>query len=139
MRSARVLWKNCLLLLSGFVIAFGLSELMVRTFISVRDVGPSFTTYDAVYGTTLKKNFSAQRITLEFTMRLSTNSDGFRGPELGVLSSRPILLLGDSFTMGYGVNRNVAKRNRQQMVFGVGVFLPLRGDMSETLQLRFVS
>ena len=104
MRSARVLRNNLALSLIGLLIGIGVSELFVRNFISVRDVGPSFTTYDPVYGTTLKKSFSAQRITPEFTMRFTTNSDGFRGPELGNLSSRSILFLGDSFTMGYGVN-----------------------------------
>jgi len=103
-RSARALRRNLLLCLIGLLMGVGISEVIVRSLISVRDVGPSFTTYDAVYGTTLKKNFFAQRITPEFTMRFTTNSDGLRGPELGTLSSRPILFLGDSFTMGYGVS-----------------------------------
>jgi lysophospholipase L1-like esterase len=99
-----VLWKNLALCLIAFLVGLGVSELIIRSFIPVRDVGPSFTTYDPVYGQTLKKSFSAQRITPEFTMRFTTNSEGFRGPELGILSPRPILFLGDSFTMGYGVN-----------------------------------
>ena len=104
MRSAGVLWKNLALSLIALLVGIGISELIVRSFVQVRDVGPSFTVYDPVYGQTLKKSFSARRITPEFTMRFTTNSDGFRGPELGMLSSRPILFLGDSFTMGYGVN-----------------------------------
>jgi hypothetical protein len=104
MRSAGVLWKNLALSLIALLVGTGISELIVRSFVQVRDVGPSFTVYDPVYGQTLKKSFSARRITPEFTMRFTTNSDGFRGPELGMLSSRPILFLGDSFTMGYGVN-----------------------------------
>jgi hypothetical protein len=104
MRSAGVLWKNLALSLIALLVGIGISELIVRSFVQVRDVGPSFTVYDPLYGQTLKKSFSARRITPEFTMRFTTNSDGFRGPELGMLSSRPILFLGDSFTMGYGVN-----------------------------------
>ena len=36
-------------------------------------------------------------------MRLTTNSHGFRGPELERHYSSSILFVGDSFTMGYGV------------------------------------
>ena len=97
-------WKNIALSLTVFLVSIGFAELFVRNFIPVRNVGPSFTTYDPIYGKKLKKDFSAQRITPEFTMQISTNSSGFRGPEIGTLSSRPILFIGDSFTMGYGVN-----------------------------------
>jgi lysophospholipase L1-like esterase len=85
-------------------LALGACELAVRIFVPVRNVGPSFTVADPYYGKVLKRSFSARRITPEFTMRFTTNSDGFRGPELGSLSQRPILFLGDSFTEGYGVN-----------------------------------
>ncbi|HFD86771.1 MAG TPA: hypothetical protein ENJ35_03735 [Gammaproteobacteria bacterium] len=37
-------------------------------------------------------------------MRITTNSQGYRGPETGKLPMHPVLFLGDSFTMGYGVN-----------------------------------
>lgn len=104
MRSARVLWGNLALSLIALLVTIGVSEIIVRSFIPIRNVGPSFTIYDPFYGKTLKKSFSARRITPEFTMRFTTNSDGFRGSELGIPSSRPILFLGDSFTMGYGVN-----------------------------------
>ena len=104
MRSSRVLWENLAIFLVALLVGIGVSELIVRSFIPVRNVGPSFTIYNSFYGKTLKKSFSARRITPEFTMRFTTNSDGFRGPELGIKSSRPILFLGDSYTMGYGVN-----------------------------------
>lgn len=65
-------------------------------------VGSSFTEYDSVYGKSLKKNFSTTRITPEFIMDFSTNSEGFRGPE--VSKERAFVFLGDSFTMGYGVS-----------------------------------
>lgn len=37
-------------------------------------------------------------------MTFTTNSLGFRGPEPAEFPYRPILFLGDSYTMGYGVN-----------------------------------
>lgn len=104
MRKARSICKNLALVLVAVVVAAAVCEVVVRMFVPVRNVGPSFTEYDAIYGKRLKKSFSGVRITPEFTMRLTTNSDGFRGPEQKVLSRRPILFLGDSFTMGYGVN-----------------------------------
>ena len=104
MTLARSILTSIALFLFTVLVGAGVCELLVRVFVPVRNVGPSFTEYNPTYGKWLKKNFSAQRITPEFTMRLTTNSEGFRGPELGPLSRRPILFLGDSFTMGYGVN-----------------------------------
>ena len=79
------------------------AELAIRAFAPVRNVGPSFTTYDRAYGKVLKPSTSVTRMSPEFTMRLSTNSRGFRGPEIGSMGRGSILFLGDSFTMGYGV------------------------------------
>ncbi len=94
--------RNILLLLGSLLLALALAEVAVRMFIPVRMVGPSFTVYDPVYGKRLKKNFTTIRATQEFTISFSTNSQAFRGPE--ALPGRPILFLGDSFTMGYGVS-----------------------------------
>lgn len=55
MLSAGVLWKNLALSLIALLVGTGISELIVRSFVQVRDVGPSFTVYDPVYGQTLKK------------------------------------------------------------------------------------
>jgi len=52
----------------------------------------------------MKRNLSTVRITPEFTMRISTNSFGFRGPEPGEFPDDGVLFLGDSFTLGYGVD-----------------------------------
>jgi lysophospholipase L1-like esterase len=86
------------------LVSLALCEIAVRVFVAVRNVGPSFTEYDAEYGKRLKRSFSAERITPEFTMRISTNSLGFRGPEPEGPLSGGILFVGDSFTMGYGVS-----------------------------------
>ena len=93
-----------LALSGGFIIALVLAELMVRFFVPVRNVGPSFTVYDPEYGKVLKPNFSATRITPEFSMSISTNAAGFRGDDFDAQPHAPILFLGDSFTLGYGVN-----------------------------------
>jgi hypothetical protein len=104
------------------------AELAVRTFIPVRDVGPSFTVYDPVHGKRLKGSFSAQRVTPEFRMRFSTNSLGFRGPELKGAPRRTIVFVGDSFTMGYGVS------DGEEYPARIGADLRRRcGDMAPTV------
>jgi lysophospholipase L1-like esterase len=79
-------------------------ELCLRMYMPVRNVGPSFTTHDEVYGKALKKSYRCERSSPEFTMRFSTNSLGFRGAEPQHFPSGGVLFLGDSFTMGYGVS-----------------------------------
>jgi hypothetical protein len=96
--------KTLLLALSSLALALSVAEMVVRVWIPVRNVGPSFSVFDPVYGSKLKPHFSAVRITPEFTMRLTTNSRGFRGSEPGASMDRPILFLGDSFALGYGVD-----------------------------------
>ena len=85
----------------SLLISLAVCEIVVRLFATVRNVGPAFSTYDPVYGRSLKKDFSGSRYTPEFEMAITTNSHGFRGPEV---IGRPILFLGDSFTLGYGVS-----------------------------------
>jgi hypothetical protein len=96
--------KTLVLFLSSLLVTLLVLELIIRLFIPVRNVGPSFTEYDPIYGKSHKKNFSCTRITPEFTMQLTTNSLGFRGPEPRTFPSGGIMFLGDSFTEGYGVN-----------------------------------
>ena len=88
--------KNLILALFSLAIGLTIAEMIVRAFIPVRNVGPSFTEYDPVYGKSLKKNFTAKRMTPEFRMEISTNSHGFRGSEIDHKFSRSIMFLGDS-------------------------------------------
>jgi hypothetical protein len=79
------------------------AELFFRGCVSVRAVGPPLTEYDPVFGQRLKRDFRCVRETPEFRMRFSSNSLGWRGPEPAT-SKAEIVFLGDSFTMGYGVD-----------------------------------
>lgn len=87
--------------------ALALAEIASRWFVPVREVGESFSIYDPVLGKRHKPNLVSSRWTQEFTMHLSTNSLGQRGPEPvlgnGDAGTR-ILFVGDSFTEGYGVD-----------------------------------
>jgi hypothetical protein len=80
------------------------AELAVRRFVPVRSVGTPVTVYDSIYRTRLKRNFSGVQITPEFRQHLTTNSLGHRGPEPAGPLNGVLLYLGDSFTVGYGVN-----------------------------------
>lgn len=96
--------RNIVLTALSLLVSVVAAEWFVRGFVTVRDVGPSFTTYDPYYGKRLKRGFTATRTTPEFQMSFSTNSLGFRGTEPLGTPARPVLFLGDSFTMGYGVS-----------------------------------
>ena len=79
-------------------------ELFIRMFVAVQNVGPSFAAYDPTLLMTLKKNVTCVRINPEFRMHMTTDSHGFRGPELPSVPGDCVLFLGDSQTMGYGVS-----------------------------------
>jgi len=81
-----------------------LTECALRAFAPAREVGAAFTQYDPYYGKRLKSSASLVRETPEFTMRFATNRLGFRGPERIGEPHDVLLFLGDSFTLGYGVN-----------------------------------
>ena len=133
-----------LLFTFGIIVALILMELTIRLFVPVRNVGPSFSEFDPVYGKRHKKNFSCERITPEFTMRFTTNSHGFRGPELHDNPSGTILFLGDSFTEGYGVNDGeefpalVRKAVNQTSVRKRPVVNAGTGDTGNGRSLRFL-
>jgi lysophospholipase L1-like esterase len=96
--------QNAIMLAASGIVALIAGEVIVRLFVPVRNVGPTFSSYDPYYGKVLKKSFTCTRITPEFAMRFTTNSYGHRGPEPERFPSHPVLFLGDSFTSGYGVN-----------------------------------
>jgi len=98
--------RFCLFILSTCITLI-LCEGLARLFLPVYRVGPGLTQYDAVLGQVHKKNLRAVRWSPEFSITVSTNSLGFRGPDIEVPfpCHVPVLLfVGDSFTIGDGVN-----------------------------------
>jgi len=94
---------NFLVVAVATLLMLGVSELFVRTFVTVRNIGPVFTTYDPIYGKRLKANLHATRAAPEFHFEINTNSLGMRDPEPAKFPRDGIVFVGDSFTMGYGV------------------------------------
>ena len=88
----------------GLIVGLVLIEGVLRLSGIVREVGPSLTKYDPVYGKRLKANLQAVRTTPEFQIHYSINSLGFRGPQPQGFPKHSILFIGDSFTEGYGVS-----------------------------------
>jgi len=99
----RRLVMRCTMLVGCSVTGLLGAELFVRAFVSVRDVGPPLTEYDPVFGQRLRRDVRCVRTTPEFRMHFSSNSLGWRGPE-PLAPKAEIVFLGDSFTMGYGVD-----------------------------------
>ena len=96
--------KRLLGLALGSVAALLLAELGLRALGVVREVGAPFSTWDAEDGVRLRPSLRATRHTPAFTMTLTTNRAGWRGPEFGTAPAGTVLFLGDSYTMGYGVD-----------------------------------
>jgi hypothetical protein len=110
-----------LLVLLAVVLALAASEIVLRTLRIVRNVGPSFTVWHAHNGVALKRSYQCSRIAPEFHMQFSSNADGWRGPELA-RDGRPVLFcLGDSFTMGYGVDDGEEYAALVRTHFGGGI------------------
>ena len=100
----RTLLAKSYLTLVSVILCIVFAEFTLRTFVAVRMVGPVGSTYDPIYGKRLKRDYTCQRTSAEFTFQLSTNSWGFRGTEWPRPPEGAVLFLGDSFTMGYAVN-----------------------------------
>ncbi len=96
--------RRALAALAGSLLALLALEVAARGRFEVREVGPSFSEWHPEDGIHLRRSIEVRRIHPEFTMEFRSNADGYRGPELPGQVERSILCLGDSFTMGYGVD-----------------------------------
>jgi hypothetical protein len=90
-------------MLVATVLGLGVSELITRAFLPVPHVGPAFTVYDPLYGKRMRPSFTATRSSPEYRFTVRTNSLGLRGPEPRAGVAGGLLFIGDSFTLGYGV------------------------------------
>lgn len=139
MNRTKHLIATLLLSLCSVGVALLMAEGVLRMTSLVRNVGPSFSEFDPVYGKRLRRNFSATRITPEFTMRISTNSLGFRGAEPKGPLTGGLLFIGDSYTEGYGVNDDeaypalIAARRPNVPVINAGI-----GNTGNGRWLRFL-
>jgi SGNH hydrolase-like domain, acetyltransferase AlgX len=116
--------RDALVLLAGVLVALALGEVLLRVvapgtrgihvhptdvmrdrFINHDRIGR----YDELLGWTLQPDAVGENRGREFRHEIRTNSDGFRDDEFPAgrdPAKRRIVLLGDSFGMGWGVRRN---------------------------------
>jgi hypothetical protein len=96
-----------LMLIITIIIAFLAGELFIRIFYPQEDAMKWFKS-DNRYGYVMKKNFYQEYHYpgYDFVMEVKTNSLGFRDKEydLSEKDVKKILLLGDSFVFGHGIN-----------------------------------
>lgn len=105
---ARRLLTNSSLLVVSFLFSLLLSEVLLRLFWPM--VGPGhhklFNQYHPLLGWAHLPNITGTHVTAEYRISESFNSRGIRGPEYSYHKSPNeyrVLILGDSFAEGYGV------------------------------------
>lgn len=125
----------------GCGVAFLVCEALVRSFAPQQPI-PRWFEENAEYRYVLKKNFrqSYPFVGTDFTMEVETNSLGLRDEEIELdpADKRPrILLLGDSFVFGFGVNVDDRLDSRLQHYLGeeaivINAGVPAWGTIQET-------
>jgi hypothetical protein len=104
----------------------------------LENVGLTLAEYCPLYAKWLKQSFHASNTSPEFTCEMTTNSLGLRGPRIHLPPRPCILLLGNSFAFGYGVNdgeefsalfsRMLAHGNTSNYPTLINVGIPGSGD-----------
>ena len=143
--TARTRSLSILAALVSLTLALVIAEFMVRM-IAPQPIGNALPMYepDSLRGHRLKAEFSGRLRSGEFDVLVRTNSRGFRGGEWCFDSSFRILVLGDSFTFGYGVDeddiytaiieRSLRSTGCPVMIYNAGV--PGYGTIQEYSLLR---
>ncbi len=95
------MWKNLLLLLTSLMVAIILGEVVLRIAVPERQIHvPNLVNNRLTYEPDQKQRSKY----LEWDYEIRINSDGFRNDRtIAQLPASSILVLGDSFTEGYGV------------------------------------
>src|SRR4051812_31708204 len=104
----RVTWKRFVKRATAVALSLGLTlgpcEIALRLFWP-QPTGPVQFVFDPVRGAIPTPNQKGRRVVPGvFAYTFANSSLGLRGPEIGPKVKRRILLLGDSFTYGFGVN-----------------------------------
>lgn len=69
-------------------------------------LAPAIELSAGAWGYGLKPNFEGRFLSSDFDVSFRTNSSGLRGPKLKATANSQLLALGDSFTMGFGVDED---------------------------------
>lgn len=121
----------------GFTLALALAEIILRAFWP-QPTGPVQFSFDPVRGSIPTPNQRGRRTipgVLDYTF--SNSSLGLRGKEIGPKTGPRILLLGDSFTYGFGVNDDQTFAYQLQQLTGYEVINAGNGGTGTDYALRF--
>ncbi len=102
------LLTNILLFIFSVAFVFIIGELFVRVFYPQTLISDLMEPCP-VYGLCMKKNTTGYQLSKEYDVKIRLNNLGFRGEDFSLepnLEKKRILVVGDSFVFGYGVNEN---------------------------------
>ena len=120
----RSVFINGLVVMVSILVALGIAEFALRSYaggVSAGKMDPGLIRYDKQLGWTLTPGWSGEHTHADYKANYAVSGSGLR--DQGVIGrDRPVLVVGDSFTFGLGVNDHetfVAQLNQQ----GQGSFL----------------
>lgn len=133
-RGARITWIVLLLLVVGGELLFsfwlkhpkdipvsmyhGFKDYYVHNYRNIVQVERSCSEFDSAFFYRLRKNNQCTFSNIEFSNAIKTNSRGFRDDEAS-LSAPGIICIGDSYTMGWGVEQHEAFPDRLEKSTGI--------------------
>lgn len=129
--------KRIMIIAASAAISLLVCEGLLRLFWP-QPTGPVQFAFDPVRGAIPTPNQKGRRVlpgTYDFSF--SNNSLGLRGPEIGPKTRKRILLLGDSFTYGIGVNDDETFANRLEVITGAEVINAGNPGKGTDYALRF--
>jgi lysophospholipase L1-like esterase len=129
--------KKSLAIALSVAFACMLAEVGLRAFFP-QPTGPVQFAYDPVRGAIPTPGQRGRRVIPGvFSYQFTNNSLGLRGPEIGPKTQRRILLLGDSFTYGFGVDDDQTFAYRLEKLTGDEVINAGNGGTGTDYALRF--
>lgn len=101
---------NILILIIALIFSIIIIEISLQIIIGPEKIigenGENIALPDEKLGFSLKPNFKGRFREIDFDTSFNTNSQGYRGGEFNKSDKNVIFMLGDSFTIGHGVEQN---------------------------------
>ena len=133
--------RGIVMALLTMAVATGLAVVAVEVALRIADYPPAgFSPWvlDRDTGMALAPNLDQRMVRAEFDVPFRTNSLGLRDDEVGPKQRPRILLIGDSFTVGYGVPRAETYGDRLEKGLGVEVVNAAVGGFDLINQVHYM-